>query len=310
MMPEMQKLKIQTNKKRYPLRDCALYKLRSKRRLFSVLKSTQEEVKFLSSSEDNYICFEKDGRTIEQPKPRMDRVHTRIASLLCRIQPANNLHSGVKGRSNITNASEHLGSSNNLIATDIRAFYSSTKRSHVFDFFLNALECSPDVANILSKLSTFDDHVPTGSRLSMPIAYFANQNMFRAFERFAEQAGATITIYVDDLTFSGNSLSTSCIPELKHIAYKFGHNLHPKKTKFYEANSYKLVTGVALKGAELRAMNRHQRKMHLAIKHWESSGDETNIESTIGLLTYLGSVQPRWKDKARSLRNAVQADAT
>src|SRR5258705_185981 len=75
------------------------------------------------------------------------------------------LHSAIKGRSYVTNASEH-GPNAPTIKVDIRRFYPSIRAAAVFHFFRDHMQCAEDVAGILTKLLTVDGHLPTGSSAS------------------------------------------------------------------------------------------------------------------------------------------------
>src|SRR5690554_1749918 len=118
--------RIITKKKSYPLQDSVFYKLSSKKRLASLLFSTPQELKSLTGKE-NYRCFTqmKGGkpRPIQEPLPKLDKIHSRVASLLCRIETIEGLHSGKKGRSNISNARTHLGLGKKIITADIKSFF-------------------------------------------------------------------------------------------------------------------------------------------------------------------------------------------
>ncbi|WP_299207433.1 hypothetical protein, partial [uncultured Dokdonia sp.] len=43
------------------------------------------------------------------------------------------------------------------------------------------LKCSADISEILTNLSCVNGHIPTGSQISMPLAYWANKGMFTDF---------------------------------------------------------------------------------------------------------------------------------
>lgn len=90
----------------------------------------------------------------------------------------------------------------------------------------------------------------------MPLAYFANKKMFDEIESAAECA-AKMTIYVDDLTFSGAMLQKSFIGKIEAIAKKHGHKIHPSNTRFYSADEVKLITGAAIKGNKIAPRNKH-----------------------------------------------------
>ena len=96
--------------KRVPLKGSALFRLTSPRRLAEMLlvpRATLERL--VEAGDDNYLVRpdRKSGRIIEEPKPQLKLIHQRFARLLAQIETPDYLHSGVKGRSYITNANAH-----------------------------------------------------------------------------------------------------------------------------------------------------------------------------------------------------------
>jgi hypothetical protein len=310
MKQKRRKPKIITKKKSYPLQDSVFYKLSNKKRLAHLLSASFQELKSLIGTQ-NYRCFTqtKNGkqRLIQEPLPKLDRIHTRVASLLCRIQTIDGLHSGKKGKSNISNARAHLGFGKKVITADIKSFFPATTRLNVFDFFYNTMQCAPDIADYLSKLLTYEDHIPTGSRISMPLAYFANKRMFDEIESAAATVGASMTIYVDDLTFSGSILNKGFISKVETIAKKYGHKIHPSKTRFYSGNDVKLITGAAIRGNQINPRNKHLQKLRNELSEWlgSTTKDTKLTHRVLGRMTFIGSIDPRYKDKARTFRRTA-----
>lgn len=312
MQKKRQKYKVVTKNKCYPLVDCALYKLRSKRRLAEILFSSPTEIRTLCL-DNNYRCFvDKSGtkpRNIQEPTGQLDRIHSRIASLLCRIETFDGLHSGKKGYSNITNALAHVGADRHMVTVDLNSFFPSTQRRMVFDFFFDTMKCAPDVADLLSDLLTFNNHLPTGSRISMPLAYFANKKMFDEMRVMAEKIEAVMTIYVDDITVSGANVRRGLIFKLGQIAKKYGHNLKGNKSRYFDKNEIKLVTGAAIRNTEISPRNKHLEKLHKCINAWElteNAEEKTKAaHSVLGRFNYAGSIDARYKDRARSFRKSA-----
>lgn len=119
--------------------DSPLYKVKTKRKLASLLNSTIPDLNRLKIDDGNYNEFDdlkkpEKPRKIQQPVKSLDVVHSRLASLLCRISVPEYLHSGRKGRSHVTNANAHVGN-HSILTTDIKAFFQSTKRDMIFTFF-------------------------------------------------------------------------------------------------------------------------------------------------------------------------------
>ena len=319
MKPRKSKPKIQTRGKSYSLRDSPLYKLRTKRRLAEILQQSLLDLRALCCDGENYTVFEeakKGGkpREIQKPNIRLDIVHSRIASLLCRINTPNYLHSGKKGYSNISNASAHIDSTN-LLTTDVKSFFPSTSRKQVFSFFYSLMNCSPDVADILTDLCTYNNHIPTGSRISMPLAYWANVSMFNELQALSAKHLVKMTIYVDDLTFSGkdvNRLFQSCV---KRILAKYDHTMHPTKTILYRSDQPKLVTGVIISGGQLRVRNEQHHLLSgeidlwRVIKNFPYASDMKTTSKLLGRLYSMGVINSRYKSKAISIRKSTQTKA-
>lgn len=313
MKQKKRKLKIQTNKKSYTLTDSCFFRLRSKKRLSEILHTDLSELKLLTS-DNNYNCYtDSNGpkpREIEHPYFTLDKLHTRIASLICRIGQPDYIHSGVKGRSHITNAKQHVGN-HHVLTSDIQSFFPSTSKKMVFDFFNKKMECSPDVSDLLSEICTCKGHIPTGSRISMPLAFWANEPMFSQLYKFSVAKGVKFTIFVDDIVFSGNSIDKRFLHNVKRIVSSYGHVAHPRKTKFYEAGKVKVVTGVAVTECGLEVANRHRKNIFQDIAQWkviEKAGmknDDLN-NRVVGRMTAQSLIDNRFKDKARTLKASIK----
>jgi len=315
-MKKKSKLKILTLDKSYTVKDSPFYRLRSKRKLALLLNSTLASLNSLSVDAGNYSEFEdlsKSGkvRKIQCPVDGLDRTHTRIASLLCRVDTPAYLHSGKKKHSNITNAKCHLGSSN-LMATDIKSFFPSTKKKMIFSLFNKIFECSPDVANQLAELCTIHGHIPTGSRISMPLAYWANIRMFEELHALSLKHNIIMTVYVDDLTFSGDNVNPLFRNIVKKIISKHEQIMHPKKTMMYSSNQAKLITGVVVLKDQLLVRNAQHNLLFSDIECWKQikesplAIDAGLTSKLLGRLYSMGYIEPRFRAKAMSVKAAIQ----
>ncbi|WP_018414805.1 reverse transcriptase family protein [Teredinibacter turnerae] len=309
---KQRRLRLQTRGKQYSVCDSPFYKLCSKTKLAEMLGCTLPELKNLSSDED-YIVFneEKSGkrREVQQPKPKLDKIHTRIGSLLARIKTPDYLHSGVKGRTHITNAKCH-NSNSRILVTDVKSFYQSTTFKMIYGFFNHRMRCSPDVSWLLTKVSTYNNSIPTGSRLSMPLAFWSSIGMFEKLNQLSISESVVMTLYVDDLTFSGEKINKLFCHKVKKIVSSYGHLCHPKKTKIYNQNQAKVVTGVALLENGPAISNKQHKSIYEDMLQWEIIKNEALFESLnnrlLGKLNSQGQIDFRYKDKARSLMNEIR----
>jgi len=243
----------------YALNQSPLYKLRNQRRLAAFLKIDLKKLYVLLDTPCNYRVFLLGKRTCHDPKPTLKSIHKRLQILLNRIAPPEYLHSATKGRSYITNAAAHRGNKK-LHKLDIRGFFDATTFKHIYDFFKNTMLCSEDVATLLTRIATYNDHLPTGSPLSPILAYFAHKPLFEQMYNEALAADVDMTCYVDDLTFSGDTLPKHVLRKAKEGIVRRGLEYH--KEKRFGEGAVKIVTGVALRGEEMLLPNKRYKKIY------------------------------------------------
>lgn len=295
---------ITSARRKYDLTQSPLYKLHRKKKLASILHlSSLEALKTLTYLENPYrefdILIKNKLRPVQVPSRELYPIHTRLFSLFQRIVLPDYLHSGTKGRSYITNAKVHLGTKKTH-TTDIAKFYPSVGRSKVAAFFRDTMKCSEDVAAILAQLSTYEDHIPTGSALSQLLAFWACKKMFDELYDASIASNMIMTCYVDDLTFSGDALSRKWIHStIKPIITK--HSLKSHKDKFYGPGQPKEITGVILDGDKVKLCNRHHKSIYELMLQIPETDDPKSFDklynTLIGKLSSAAQIDPKFKSK-------------
>lgn len=295
--------------KTYPLNQSPLYKLQTRRKLAGLFDMSVAELEKLAKRPDNYRLFtigkdKNKPRQVEEPKPYLERIHRRLFNLLRRIDPPSYLHSGVKGRSYITNANKHIGS-DAAVTLDIRKFFPSTLGWHVFDFFHNVMQCSRDVAGLLTRLSTCHGHVPTGSCLSQAIAFYAHYEMFEEIYNLTSSKGLTMTCYVDDIAVSGKGANKKVLHEIKGILQRRGLKSHPDKESVFRSGVPKEVTGSIVVENGLKLPNKKHQQIHeevTSILKMDDTKDKLNlINVAIGRLIAASQSDPDMNQHVSSL---------
>lgn len=234
-----------------------LYKVTSPQMLADRLLISREELDTLLADADPYKRWidKKSGRAIQEPRPRLAKVHRRIAMLLARIDTPPYLHSAKKGRSYISNAAAH-SVEDGCVKIDVRKFYSSARAQAVYHFFLDRMACDGDVAGMLAKLLTVDGHLPTGSSASPIVSYFAYEDLFHELAVLAEACGCKMTVYVDDIVFTGVGATRRLLFAARKAIGK--RHLHGHKTKLFRPGQPRVITGVVVTKSGLRLPNRRQ----------------------------------------------------
>lgn len=248
---------------RYPLDQSPLYRLRGKGQFEKILDLRWDMVKPLADDAYYRVWPNDKGREIQQPIRKLALVHKRIGDLLARIELPDYLYSQ-RGRSYADNARQHLGHVP-LFKTDIHKFYPSTTWMMVYRMFIDQFECAEDVAHRLADVCCYQQrHLPTGSPLSGRIAFFAARQMFDEIADVATRENCRMTVYGDDVTFSGERATKTLMGEIRLVVHKHGLKTKQKKSRTYASTSPKAVTGAVISGEELCLPNERHRKIHQA----------------------------------------------
>lgn len=255
--------------------DCPLYGLKSKKMLKRLLRINNNQMirqTHIASLVSPYIDKSGKPRLIEPPHEELKIIQKRIKNCLGQIIVPDNVFSGVKGKSYADNARFHIGNNRrNLYKIDLTAFFPSIARDTVYHFFAEDLLCSPDVAQLLTDLTTIDlgkssaknideiyeflkrknvssyNHLISGAPTSQMLSYLVNHRMFDEMQKLADDNGITMTVYVDDVTFSSeNRISKNFRDKIIAIIQKYNYQISRKKVKRYTKLYPKLVTGVII----------------------------------------------------------------
>lgn len=260
-----------------------------------------------------YIDKTKKPRLIEPPQAELKTVQKRMKTLLGKIQVPDNVFSGIKGRSYSDNARFHLGTSKrNLYKIDLTAFFPSISRETVYRFFFEDLCCSPDVAEILTNLTTIDlkklnqnsllevynflankgvkcyNHLISGAPTSQILSYLVNHKMFDELQSLSDKNNVTVTVYVDDVVFSSeHKISSGFRKSVLSLIQKYNYQVSRKKVKGYSKTYPKLVTGVIINSEGNAAIkNALRKKIMVEYEHLRNNpADIKSRQRLRGLVT-------------------------
>jgi len=266
---------VKKGSRSYALNQSPLYKLRTKRKLAGLLRVNFTELRALRKADSLYRETDipkKNGgtRRIENPRRNLKIVQARVARLLGRIEPPDYLFCPVKGRSYVDNAACHLG--HRVIRTlDVKQYFPNTTRNRVYQFFLQAMKCSPDVASLMADIATYKGHLPTGSPLSPILAYFSHLDVWQQVDRIVKESGAANSLYIDDLTISGDRVPDRLMWQIKKTIHRSGLRYHKEKV-FRDRPAE--VTGVIVRSDMLVAPNRQLLKRFRSEKAVRRSNNE------------------------------------
>lgn len=254
---------------KYDITQCALYKMKSSKKLKKILRINEEEYEDILSIV-HYHSFQIDKRdsaekrNITAPDKRIKEIQNRILKLLQNVERPAWLISGEKGKCYIDNGKSHINS-NYFLTMDIKRFYDNCSREYVFLFFKNRLMMAGDLAGLCTDIVTYDGGIPTGCPTSQIIAYYAYESMFQEIYDVATKYGCKYTVYVDDMTFSSMELfeEKRMTNEVDCLLRKYGHKPKYKKVKYYSKGKSVPITGTIVTGKhELKVPNRLQKRVY------------------------------------------------
>ncbi|MDS1310548.1 reverse transcriptase family protein [Marinobacter xiaoshiensis] len=294
-------------RKKYPIDQSPLYKLSNHKRLAKILAVQPSTLKKLVARGDANYKFgsvgDEDPRDIEIPKAQLLRIHKRLNSLLNRIEKPDYLMSGVRGRSHVDNAKRHLGH-HAVVKVDIKKFYPSTTKSIVSRGLRKTFRCSEDIAETLAELSTVRSYIPTGSPLSQSMAFMVNLPAFNHINAYSRSRNLRFTLYVDDLTFSGEKIPKDFVSYVQnYLKNSRGYGSH--KIRRYSASTEKVITGVVLDGNNAKVKRTQRRviaSLYRSIPYYcepvrrEDAATIKFFQRIIGHLFSAGEISPGYRN--------------
>lgn len=219
-----------------------------------MLKIHKEELLALTADADSYYSpytktmKREDGsvkkRTIEPSygylKTAQRRIDRQVLKPAMKALPIEIM--GGRPKISVVDNAAHHADSKGLMKYDVKNFFPSIKYQHVYHIFRYQLGYCEEAANILAKLTTYqntgDIHVPQGAPTSTSIAIFALEKMCLRLKAYCDANGLKFSIWVDDFTISGEPAALRrCRYDINRIVNSTPFEIHPDKD-----------TGVIVKG--------------------------------------------------------------
>lgn len=246
---------------RYALEDSPWVQKLTQRDLADLLGWKKQQLEALVRDKERYIKRERKQigtkiRDLAVPTGKLRTIHERLKFHLNKIKQPDYLFSPRKGRGQRDNAAHHA-SETQFLSLDIRQFYPSTMGEHIFRWAFHEAGMRADVAGLLTKLVVIDGKMPFGSPVSPVLTAHVHRRMFDEIYALCTARGLKMSLWVDDLTISGNFIGGELIEPIRAIIRKQGFQTH--KIQFRSSSRAVIVTGVPIeRGAVVapRSLNR------------------------------------------------------
>jgi RNA-directed DNA polymerase len=281
-------------------------------RLEKLLGISRVELKFIASRAGSYYRpfykkvkprpFQKKSnptkkapRKIDNPEGDLKPLQTKIyKALLKPIVFPHYLCGGVPGKTVLNNVYMHLDAPF-LVTLDLKKFFRRISSRQVYFVWRQILGCSPRISAILTRLTTFERHLPQGAPTSTLLANLVLFSADRAIREECMRRDVTYSTWVDDLAFSGKNpqtVITAAVDCLHAAQFSISH----RKLKRMGPGTRKLLNGVVLDRFP-RVMKERLAQLRSAIyklrmNNVESHEQEQYIRRLQRSIAHVASIDP------------------
>lgn len=234
-------------------------------------------------------------RPINPPKDELKDLQKKINGFLVNnIEFPDFIFGGVKNKDNIKNAYQHKGRKY-VFQTDLKDFFPFITSKKTYSTLIEN-GFSPDVAAIITKLTTYKGHLPQGAPTSTTLANLVFLPTGLKLDKIAKQNNLRFTIFVDDVTFSSHNDFKHLIDDIINIINEDGFKISRGKTTYKSDTSGKVeITGVAKYNNTLGITAKLRKKL--------SDTSQMKPESIAELISYAKRIRKFSNLSKRTKRN-------
>lgn len=182
----------------------------------------------------------------------------------------------INGKSIVTNARMHIGQ-RFLLKIDIQDFFPSIKINWIIRVFLS-MGYSRKVAFYLASLCCYNEHLPQGSPASPMLSNIVAYHLDRRLYRLAKKFGLKFSRYADDIAFSGEAIDRRFINYVFNIIRDCGFKPNKKKTRLYNGNGKRILTGISIGDEALRLPRDYRRELEQELHYIKRFGMWNHME--------------------------------
>ncbi len=245
-------------------------------------------------------------RIIDNPTGELKRIQREINGKILRpiVLPLY-LCGGVKGRTVLDNVMLHLGAAV-LVTMDIRNFFPSISNRQVYMVWSQILGFSAAIGRVLTRLTTFERHLPQGAPTSTLLANLVLYAVDGPIRTECARHKVQYSTWVDDLALSGPDARTVINVAVKALG-EAGFRIPHRKMKIMGPGTRKVLNGVLL-GRFPSALPERLAQVRSGIHKLRTNQVppaelDGYIRSLEGRICHLGGLVPR---KAKKLREGLE----
>jgi RNA-directed DNA polymerase len=244
-------------------------------------------------------------REVFKPRPPFDAIaknlHRSFTDLLPYEAP-DYVHGFIRGRSTISNASQHLAREC-VLRMDLEDFFPSISAAMI-KASLQAQGYEEKAADVAVSIVTIGGKLPIGLSTSPLLSNLVFLSTDRSLAEYAQSEGLSFTRYVDDLAFSGE-VTDRHSADIGRILDDAGWSVNTRKTAFMRRGGPQYVTGLYVGEADVPRIPRKVKRrvrwiMHVISKfgydtymaEFGGEDEEMHRHRLLGWACYIAAVEP------------------
>lgn len=292
-------------------------------RLEAMLSTSREHLEFLADHAGSlYKPFDKRDRArpfakkaqaskkkpriIDNPSDQLKCLQREInRQLLKSVTFPDYMLGGVHRKRVLDNVMLHLGASV-LVTLDIKNFFRRITNFQVYRVWRDVLDCSPKIASLLTRLTTFERHLPQGAPTSSLLANLVLHSCDFSIRDECRRREVVYSTWVDDLAFSGRGarrVLSVAVSALTDAGFAVSH----RKLRVMGPATRKVLNGVLLSrfpSVVPEYLKRIRSGIHKLQTGQVSPRDlEKYVRSLLGGINHISLIEPR---KGAQLRNRLE----
>lgn len=190
-------------------------------------------------------------RHIDDPKADLKNVQRRVLKLVlprCSLRPR--MFGAKRGASIENHAATHLGR-DAVLTVDLKNCFPMTRHRAVYRAWVTRYGCSPDLARVLTQLTTRNGSLPQGAPTSGYLAHVCLLDLFDELDAFSKARGLRLSFYMDDIAISGRRpvVAAACA-DVAQIIQAHGHSISGRKTRVMFGED-RILTGLKVEDARI-----------------------------------------------------------
>ena len=218
-------------------------------------------------------------RRLEIPDDATKLLQRRILKRLLQAIDAHPLACGFEEGASIVDAALPHQKKRVVVKMDVRKFFESTTSDRVQKWF-SSIGWEDAAAELLTKLTTYNGHLPQGAPTSPRISNLVNAPLDHALLQLARKHKGHYSRYADDITMSFDFTRGRKVRGLtqvvRRILRSYGYTMHGgKKLKIFRQNQQQRVLGLVVNSKV--ALPRATRRWLRSVRHRFDQGQETTI---------------------------------